>query len=55
MAIYIGGMKRQFASPEEGGIFILKSHIVDSKLKSSDDYILKDENNIYLTSKEDKK
>ena len=54
MPLYVGELPMQFAS-SEGGIFILKNHIVDSKLKSSDDFILKDENNTYLTSKEGEK
>ena len=52
MALYFGSDKRNLIL-EDGTLFTVKSYITDSKLKSSDEYILKDEDNLYLTSMED--
>ena len=51
MPLYVGNQKRKITSGDK--IFILKSTTIESKLKSFDDYILKDENNLFLTSKKE--
>ena len=50
MALYIGSIKSDIVLNNEK--VSLKTYVIDSKLKSSDEYILKDEENLYLTSKE---
>jgi hypothetical protein len=51
MPLYIGNQKRKITSGDKN--FILRSTTIESKLKSFDDYILKDENNLFLTSKKE--
>ena len=51
MPLYVGKQKRKITSGDKS--FILRSTMIESKLKSFDDYILKDENNLFLTSKKE--
>lgn len=53
MGFYIGSKKSNIVL--NGEKVILNNYIIDSKLKSLDEYILKDEENTYLTSKEGEK
>lgn len=50
MALYIGTKQVNLNSGDKK--YIMNSHVVTSKLKSSDEYTLKDKDNLYLTSKE---
>lgn len=51
MALYIGGQKRKITT--KNGVVILKSNVIKNKLKSFDEYLLKDNNNLFLTVKEE--
>ena len=51
MPLYIGNKKRQVTSGDK--VFNFTSVVIDSKLKTQDEYILKDEKNLFLTAIEE--
>jgi hypothetical protein len=51
MPLYIGNKKRQVTAGDQ--VFNFTSVVIDSKLKTQDEYILKDENNLFLTAIEE--
>lgn len=52
MILYLGsGTKRKIIFNNQK--LILSSIVIDSKIKSADEYVLKDKNNLFLTYKEE--
>ena len=53
MAIFLGGTAIERVVCINGQKYRIKTSVIDSKLKTFDGYLLKDENNLFITSTEE--